>query len=134
MLGTIAALLGEDDARLAKFTANYLEDHDVHVTHVGDGDAALRMFERNRYDISVRAFFSRSGRSCAKHERRGTGARAREANRGCTPWQDRHLEQPRLRNHGSCRVTEPLRNRPLAHLAALAAAFRRAACRARRMR
>ena len=38
---TTTALLVEDDARLARLTADYLEAHDVSVTLVGDGHAAL---------------------------------------------------------------------------------------------
>jgi two-component system OmpR family response regulator len=51
MLSTISALLVEDDARLARFTADYLTDHYVHVTHVNDGEAALSLFNSCHFDI-----------------------------------------------------------------------------------
>jgi len=51
MFGPIAALLVEDDARLAKFTADYLADHDVRVVHVSDGEAALEAVARQRFDV-----------------------------------------------------------------------------------
>jgi two-component system, OmpR family, response regulator len=53
MLKPLAALLAEDDLRLAKFTADYLSQHEVHVTHVTDGEAALSAILRHRYDVIV---------------------------------------------------------------------------------
>lgn len=53
MLGPIAALFVEDDARLAQFTAEYLTSHGVEVIHVGDGEAALAALSRNRFDVVI---------------------------------------------------------------------------------
>jgi two-component system OmpR family response regulator len=47
----IHALLVEDDAKLARLTADYLEHHGLSVTRVGDGPAAIR--EGLRPDIDV---------------------------------------------------------------------------------
>ncbi|MET0340276.1 MAG: response regulator transcription factor [Polyangiales bacterium] len=52
-VGPVSALLVEDDARLAHFTADYLAGHDVQVTHVHDGEAALQELGRQRFDIVV---------------------------------------------------------------------------------
>lgn len=48
---TISALLIEDDARLARFTADYLTDHGVVVTHCADGDRGLAEATRTRFDV-----------------------------------------------------------------------------------
>jgi DNA-binding response OmpR family regulator len=48
---TTTALLVEDDARLARLTADYLQAHDVSVTLVGDGHAALEEARKLRYDV-----------------------------------------------------------------------------------
>ncbi len=53
MTEAIAALLVEDDERLARFTADYLVDHEIDVTHVNDGDAALVAVARQRFDVIV---------------------------------------------------------------------------------
>jgi DNA-binding response OmpR family regulator len=49
----MSALLVEDDARLASFTAGYLAEHEVTVTHVSDGEAALAAATRQRFDVIV---------------------------------------------------------------------------------
>lgn len=49
----ISALLVEDDARLAKFTSDYLTQHNVWVTHVLDGEAGLAEALRQRFDVVV---------------------------------------------------------------------------------
>jgi two-component system response regulator RstA len=46
----LTLLLIEDDARLAQFTAEYLQRYDVKVTHVADGERGLREALRARYD------------------------------------------------------------------------------------
>jgi len=46
----LTLLLIEDDARLAKFTVEYLERYDVKVTCVADGERGLREALRARYD------------------------------------------------------------------------------------
>ncbi len=48
---TISALLIEDDARLARFTADYLGDHGVVVTIAPDGDRGLAEATRTRFDV-----------------------------------------------------------------------------------
>jgi len=48
---TIAVLLVEDDRRLAKLTADYLESHGVVVTCVGDGARGLEAARRQRFDV-----------------------------------------------------------------------------------
>jgi DNA-binding response OmpR family regulator len=48
---TIAALLVEDDRRLARLTAEYLESHGVVVTCVGDGARGLEAARRQRFDV-----------------------------------------------------------------------------------
>ena len=53
MFGSISALLVEDDERLARFTADYLAGHEVGVTHVSDGGAALAAVARCRFDVIV---------------------------------------------------------------------------------
>ena len=47
----ITALLVEDDARLARLTATYLDKHHVSTTVVGDGEAGLTEASRHRYDV-----------------------------------------------------------------------------------
>ncbi len=49
----ICALLVEDDERLARFTAEFLEQHGVSVARVGDGEAALRAVRAKSYDVIV---------------------------------------------------------------------------------
>lgn len=49
----ILALLVEDDERLARFTAEFLEQHGVGVTHVADGEAALRMAQKRSFDVVI---------------------------------------------------------------------------------
>jgi two-component system, OmpR family, response regulator len=49
----ISVLLVEDDSRLAKFTADYLNERDAYVTHVSDGEAALAEVKRQRFDVVV---------------------------------------------------------------------------------
>jgi DNA-binding response OmpR family regulator len=51
MNDAFSALYVEDDARLAKFTIDYLEQHQVSVTHVGDGEAAMAESVRRRFDV-----------------------------------------------------------------------------------
>lgn len=48
---TIQALLVEDDDRLARLTAEYLQGHGVVVTRASDGDAGLREALAHRYDV-----------------------------------------------------------------------------------
>jgi DNA-binding response OmpR family regulator len=50
---SISVLLVEDDARLAKFTADYLNERNVHVTHVSEGDAAIAEAKRHRFDVVI---------------------------------------------------------------------------------
>ena len=47
----LAALLVEDDLRLASFTAEYLQGHGINVTHLADGRLGLEEARRGRYDI-----------------------------------------------------------------------------------
>jgi len=47
----ITALLVEDDARLARLTAEYLQRHGVVITTVADGQQGLREALHNRYDV-----------------------------------------------------------------------------------
>ena len=49
----IQALLVEDDDRLARFTAEFLEQQGVRVARVGDGDAALRAARAQAFDVIV---------------------------------------------------------------------------------
>lgn len=53
MTESMSALLVEDDARLAKFTSDYLSQHNVWVTHVVDGEAGLAEALRQRFDVVV---------------------------------------------------------------------------------
>jgi DNA-binding response OmpR family regulator len=53
MAAAIRALLVEDDARLARFTAEYLEERGVRVTHCSDGEQALLEHARQTFDIVV---------------------------------------------------------------------------------
>jgi two-component system, OmpR family, response regulator len=50
---SLRVLLVEDDLRLARFTALYLEEHGVIVAHVTDGEAGLREARSARYDAVV---------------------------------------------------------------------------------
>jgi DNA-binding response OmpR family regulator len=52
-LSSLSVLFVEDDLRLARLTAEYLEMHGIRVTHVGDGDAGLREAARGSYDAVV---------------------------------------------------------------------------------
>ena len=47
----LTALLVEDDERLARLTAEYLEGHGVVVTRCGDGVRALEEARRHRFDV-----------------------------------------------------------------------------------
>ncbi len=49
----MSALLVEDDVRLARFTAEYLHEHEILVTHVIDGEGAVLEITRGRFDIVV---------------------------------------------------------------------------------
>jgi two-component system OmpR family response regulator len=49
----ILALLVEDDERLARFTAEFLEQHEIVVSRVGDGDAALRTARARTFDVVI---------------------------------------------------------------------------------
>jgi DNA-binding response OmpR family regulator len=49
----ILALLVEDDDRLARFTAELLEQHGIAVTCVGDGEAALRAAKARSFDVVI---------------------------------------------------------------------------------
>ena len=49
----ICALLVEDDDRLARFTAEFLEQHGVSVVRAGDGEAALRAVRARSYDVVI---------------------------------------------------------------------------------
>jgi DNA-binding response OmpR family regulator len=53
MVAEILALLVEDDERLARFTAEFLEQHGVGVTRVADGDAALRAARTTSFDVVI---------------------------------------------------------------------------------
>jgi two-component system response regulator RstA len=49
----ISALVVEDDERLARFTAQFLEQNQVTVTIVTDGEAALAEVNRRRHDVML---------------------------------------------------------------------------------
>jgi DNA-binding response OmpR family regulator len=49
----IFALLVEDDERLARFTAEYLEQHGVIVSRAGDGEAALQACRARAFDVVI---------------------------------------------------------------------------------
>src|SRR5262245_57233811 len=53
MIQEILALLAEDDERLARFIAEFLEQHGVGVTRVADGEAALRAARARSFDIVI---------------------------------------------------------------------------------
>src|SRR5678815_886588 len=53
MSSDILALFVEDDERLARFTAEFLEQNNIAVTHVADGEAALRVARTRSFDIVV---------------------------------------------------------------------------------
>lgn len=53
MVQDILALLVEDDERLARFTAEFLEQQGVGVTRVADGEAALRAARARSFDIVI---------------------------------------------------------------------------------
>ena len=48
---TIQVLMVEDDDRLAQLTERYLSKHELLVTRVGDGVAAIAEASRHRYDV-----------------------------------------------------------------------------------
>lgn len=50
-MDAISALLIEDDARLARFTADYLSDHAVNVVVAPDGERGLAEATRARFDV-----------------------------------------------------------------------------------
>ena len=52
-MAVIRALFGEDDARLAQFTTEYLEQRGVLVTHVRDGEQALIEQAKHPFDIVI---------------------------------------------------------------------------------
>jgi DNA-binding response OmpR family regulator len=49
----ISVLLVEDDERLARLTAKYLEGHNIVVTRVGDGNRALVEAQQTRFDVVI---------------------------------------------------------------------------------
>ncbi len=49
----ILALYVEDDDRLARFTAEFLEQHGVRVTRAGDGETALRAARGQEFDVVI---------------------------------------------------------------------------------
>jgi two-component system OmpR family response regulator len=49
----ILALLVEDDDRLARFTAEFLEQHNIAVARAGDGDSALRTARAKSFDVII---------------------------------------------------------------------------------
>jgi two-component system, OmpR family, response regulator len=49
----IFALLVEDDDRLARFTAEFLEQHGVIVSRAGDGEAALLACRARAFDVVI---------------------------------------------------------------------------------
>ena len=49
----ILALLVEDDDRLARFTAEFLDQHGVGVTLAADGDQALALAKQTAFDIVI---------------------------------------------------------------------------------
>ncbi len=53
MATRILALLVEDDDRLARFTAEFLEQHDVAVTRAGNGELALREARSRAFDVVI---------------------------------------------------------------------------------
>ena len=53
MANRILALLVEDDERLARFTAEFLEQHDVAVTRAGNGEVALREARSRAFDVVI---------------------------------------------------------------------------------
>ncbi|MCI0547169.1 MAG: response regulator transcription factor [Candidatus Rokubacteria bacterium] len=46
-----AALLVEDDARLARLVTEYLARHEIEVTHAGDGERGLALLRRGGVDV-----------------------------------------------------------------------------------
>jgi DNA-binding response OmpR family regulator len=53
MPSEILALLVEDDERLARFTAEFLEQNGIGVTLAADGDAALRLGRERSFDVVI---------------------------------------------------------------------------------
>jgi DNA-binding response OmpR family regulator len=53
MTTPIRALLVEDDDRLARFTAEYLDERGVLVTHVRDGEQGLAAQARQPFDVVI---------------------------------------------------------------------------------
>ena len=50
---SIAVLFVEDDERLAAFTKDYLTERGLSVTHVTEGDAALKALRLHHFDVVV---------------------------------------------------------------------------------
>jgi two-component system response regulator RstA len=50
---TLHVLLVEDDAKLARLTRDYLEQHGLTVTRVSDGPSAIREGVRPEFDVVV---------------------------------------------------------------------------------
>ena len=53
MSQAITALMVEDDERLARFTAEYLEQNGVKVTVAADGESGLRESKQSAFDVVV---------------------------------------------------------------------------------
>ena len=53
MTTPIRALFIEDDDRLARFTAEYLEERGVSVTHVRDGEHGLALQTKQAFDVVI---------------------------------------------------------------------------------
>jgi DNA-binding response OmpR family regulator len=53
MVTEILALLVEDDERLARFTAEFLEQNGIGVHRVADGEAALRAARARTFDVVI---------------------------------------------------------------------------------
>jgi DNA-binding response OmpR family regulator len=52
-MAPIRALFVEDDERLARFTVEYLQERDVLVTHLSDGDRVLAEQAKQAFDVIV---------------------------------------------------------------------------------
>ena len=52
-MSEVHVLLAEDDAKLARLTAEYLEHHGLKVTRVGDGPSAIREGLKPDVDVVV---------------------------------------------------------------------------------
>jgi DNA-binding response OmpR family regulator len=53
MSRAMSALLIEDDDRLARFTCDYLSQHEVSVVHARDGESGLQEALRRPYDVVI---------------------------------------------------------------------------------